>query len=156
MCKLRKHKIATEGFSLRGKPDTGRETAGLVQDMSDQYSNTIMVQQMSRVLHWPGEIKCKTLSLLLCGIKMLTRTELVTVRAWTEQVSGTCHEFSEPDCGQASQQNSRGQPIKKKYDSFRMRGHHRISILGTVVSYAIDHDYHLTCNSILGEEAWFG
>lgn len=69
MCKLGKHRTATEGFSLRGKPDTGRETAGSVQDRSDQYSNMIMVRQMSRVLHWPGEIKCKTL--LLCGIKML-------------------------------------------------------------------------------------
>jgi len=54
----------------------------------------------------------------------------------------------------AGRRLNRGQPIKKKYDSFRVMGRHRISILGPIVSYAIDHDCRLTCNSVLGEGEW--
>ena len=39
-------------------------------NMSDQYSNTIMMQQISKVLHWHGETKCKTPPLVLYRIKM--------------------------------------------------------------------------------------
>lgn len=37
-----------------------------------------------------------------------------------------------------------------------MIGHHRIFILGPIDSCVIDHDYHLTCNSVLCEGMWFG